>query len=182
VETAADIQDACSDLPLTAAEKAFAAEDGTAPLACWQLHASGDRPVIYVSADPVAIRHALVRVFAYMYEQLFVERLTALAPPAGQPALMAALAAFGSERDKIGVALLADAIPAGAQVVSRLSAFRAADTLRYGEFVLAEAADSYYCSPATRSTMNTRFPATRAAFVGTTANALARQLGPSWFD
>lgn len=177
---------------LTPDEKRFLGEAGSeAPIACWHA-ATNAPPVVYLGAGKIAnhdvslasnIKHNTVRMLAYVYSQYIPAQLQKRVAEAraGSASLSAAdaskvqqivaaiegvLAKFEQNRQALSAALFSDLRSVRSPAEARLKSFESSSGSRFRDFVLAEAIDSYYCSPGTR-----------ASFAQSTAQT-ARAFGP----
>lgn len=155
----------CGNAQMSAAEREFAGESGAVP-ACWTQPAPGNAPQIVLPEDINVIRHSLVRLFAYTFTEAFVATIqNASSGSLATKQAKDAAAGFVAEREKIATAFLADLKGMDRpQVYERLAAFNAEDKVRFGNYVYAEAVDSYYCSSKTRATFSKNFAKTWARF------------------
>lgn len=158
----------CAGTALAAAERELA---GSKPVrACWRQPEGGGAPEILIAGDEAVVRHSLLRLFAYVYSDFFVKKIAEPNAPApfNNAEWRAAALGFQERRGALAAALLADLSQAGAQAYTRLKAFSDRDATRFGNFVLAEAVDSYYCTATARDIFYNRFRGTWKLFTDTT--------------
>jgi len=147
----------CAGSSLAAAEKDLA---GNQPIrACWRQPEGGGAPELLIAGDETVVRHSLLRLFAYVYAEFFVTKIADPNAPApfNNAEWRAAAQGFQERRGALAAALLADLSQAGAQAYTRLKTFHDRDATRFANFVLAEAVDSYYCTPKARAIFENRF-------------------------
>jgi hypothetical protein len=149
---------------MSSAAKAFASEAGGPPGACWLVE--NHRLQVLVVDDPVVIRHSLVRVFGYLYSQFLAAGLSS------NKAALAGLTRLEDQEKSLSAAFLSDLKSSGNSQLEAMTGLETSHPRSFGDAVVAEAIDSYYCSGATRTSMETKFPATYAAF---TQGSLALQ-------
>lgn len=169
-----DAQAACNSVNLTEPEKAFASENakdvgGSFSFdGCWQIE--GGKVDIILTKDKAVIHHGLLRLFTYVYTQVFVRGVATL------PALADGVARFKHQRYTLGVALLQDLYAASPETAKTYEGFATADREAYENAAFSEAVDSHYCSATTRAVFEKRFPKTYAAFTGG-SDSIAKDFG-----
>lgn len=153
-----DAPQICRATPFSPEEKELAGQGG-APMTCWQQAQPGQPPRLVVAPNVVLIRHSLLRLFAYTYTEFFVARIASpKAPePFNKPEWRSAVQGFERSRDKLAVAFLADLNAQRSPSQALLAKFYTADAVRFGNYVFAEALDSYFCSAKARTTFATDF-------------------------
>jgi hypothetical protein len=139
-----------------------------------------------VTADVTKIRSSLLRLFAYWEAEYFIPGLRAPNVPAyfSTPEWKAYADAFITERGKIAASFLLDLKTMQGIDASKLNTFSSTDPNAFGNFIYANAVDSYYCSSVTRSEFMNQFRSTWNAFTDTGSKyATAKELGEpsSWF-
>ncbi len=169
----------CKDTPFSAGERELASSSGVIP-SCWHQDKPGIAPKIYISNDPKLIHHSLVRLFAYMYTEFFVARISDQSSPSTfqTPEWKEKLESFLAVRSDLAEAFLRDLKQGKYSTFDSLNKFRQKDANRFGNYVFAEALDSYYCSDETRATFQSQFPQTYKIFTDSTnPNAPSEQFG-----
>ncbi len=148
---------------------AFASESTDSVDACWDVW-DGKLEVI-VRDNEAAVHHALVRSFGYIYTQFYAARAPILAERKDvEDIVNKGMARFKGQRQKLGEALLKDLQDDPKAVRARFTLLAKTNSLDFGNFVIADSIDSYYCSPETRAVFKSEFPATWKVF---TEGALA---------
>lgn len=155
----------CQSTTFSQAEKEMAGAGG-AVQACWRQPAPGQPPEIVLPENKEVIRHSLLRLFAYTFTEAFVDTIkNSTSGSLATPEAKAAAAGFIAERGKIASAFLKDLKKLKRpSVYEKLSAFNARDAEKFGNFVYAEAIDSYYCSVEARATFQKSFKSTWKRF------------------
>ncbi len=155
----------CKDTPFSAAEQALSGSSAPTT-ACWKANKAGDAPVIYLGATTTDVRRGLLRLVGYTYTEFFVARIMAPGAPApfNGAAWQTAAQNFVATRDALAAAFLADSASGDPALSGRLNNFQVADAGKFGNFVFAEALDSYYCSAETRKTFGSSFQGTYRLF------------------
>lgn len=160
----------CASLKMSTAERDLASEGRPTLESCWLQERPGAAPVIHLLATTDAVRHGLVRAFAYFYTEFFIDR--ALKQEAHAPERQA----FMRDRDRLVTAFLTDLKRINAATYTRLDRFRRAAPERFAHAALAETIDSYYCSLQSQRIFESVYFETYGAF--TKGNrSLATQLG-----
>lgn len=177
-------QTECRSAPFTNAQRPLVGN--AEATSCW-LSPSGNQLLrMVVMADVTKIRSSLVRLFAYWEAEYFVPGLQGPNPPAyfNTAEWKAYADAFVTERGKIAASFLLDVRAMQGVDATKLTTFSSTDPNAFGNFIYANAVDSYYCSAATRSEFMNQFRNTWNAFTDVGSKyATAKELGePStWF-
>ncbi len=155
---------ACEGTPFTAEEKALNVS-AEPTRACWR-QTGGEPPELLIEADVAVIRTSLVRLGSYFFTEFLLPRLqNAQAPaPFNSPEWKNAASAVIAARTRLGEAFLEDLKGAPADTREKFVKLRDKDAVAFGNVVLAEAQDSYYCSKASRDVFRSKFEATWAVF------------------
>lgn len=175
--------EACRVSPLTAKERAYVKEADLQVDSCWLSSDKTSRPVIVLPADEKKIRHNLLRIMVFFYNEYLVARLDAVsAKKSKHDDVRNAIATFNKQKLTLMEAFLEDAAVFNLNAAKKLWDLRAEGPNRFANIVLAEAVDSYYCSPLTVQKFSTHFPRTWRAFSkGDNGASLAEQLGRQAF-
>ena len=179
-----DAQSQCRSAPFANSERPLVGN--AEATSCW-LSPSGSQPLrMVVMADVTKIRSSLLRLFAYWEAEYFIPGLRAPNVPAyfSTPEWKAYADAFITERGKIAASFLLDLKTMQGIDASKLNTFSSTDPNAFGNFIYANAVDSYYCSSVTRSEFMNQFRSTWNAFTDTGSKyATAKELGEpsSWF-
>lgn len=174
-----DAPSLCADV-LTEAEREFAGAASERQRACWRQAQVGAAPEIVLAASEADIHHSLVRMFAYVFSDLFIVRAELTQDPAfASQEWRQGIAGFKEARYELASALLSDLETSHAhETAARLEGFREQAGDRFEGFIAAEAVDSYYCSVASRAKFKEQFPKTYAAFTSAdNPHALVHQFG-----
>ncbi len=167
----------CKDTPFSAGEREMIGTPTAVP-ACWKIE--DKTPVIYMKPSIKLIRHNTVRMFGYFYTEFFVAKISDPAAPApfNDQKWKAAATAFVAERDALAANFLVDLEPANKALHERLAKIQASDAKSFGNYIFAEAIDSYYCSKAARATFEKDFKLTYQRFTAeSNANSVVSQFG-----
>lgn len=169
-----DLAGACGNAALSSAETRFATEGTGESVGCWDT--SGQRLVVAIK--PSAVRHGLVRLFGYIYTQFFVKKLgkSENLPEEYKKEITQGLARYGEQRDAVWTALLKDLATVNPAAKTRLTEAAESDAEGVKNTILGDVIDSRYCSSATDSELETKFPHTYCAFVAS-SKAMGKDLG-----
>jgi hypothetical protein len=150
----------CKDT-LTQAEIEFAGEGAKSIDVCWKDSKSKDRVDIYIKADKRVIRHSLVRIFAYLYTQFFVKRISENPDVASDITdnIKDLINRFRTQRRELAKSFMADT-----KAPKRLQALAQKDGTAFENYVFAEAIDSFYCSKKTYDAFKANFDKTFKSF------------------
>lgn len=153
---------------------------------CW-LMPSGNQPMrMVVMADVTKIRSSILRLFAFWMAEYFVPGLRSPSIPEyfQTPEWKAYADGFLTERGKIAASFMQDIKTMQGIDPTKLTTFSSTDPNAFGNFIYANAVDSYYCSATTRSEFMAQFRSTWNAFTDPSSKyATAKELGEpsSWF-
>lgn len=166
----------CRVSPLTAKERTYIKEASALVDSCWISSDKTKKPVIVLPADDKKIRHNLLRILVYFYNEYLVARLDAASVKKAKYEDVR-LAISGYKKDKMNLmeAFLEDAAVYNLNASKKLWDLRAAGESRFANIVLAEAIDSYYCSATTADKFAKHFSQTWKAFT-------RNEKGPSFSD
>ncbi len=168
----------CQGTPFSAGERELVGTPAKVP-ACWKIE-PGQGAVIYLSPSVKLIRHNTVRMFGYFYTEFFVAKISDPAAPAPftDKKWQAAATAFIAERDALAANFLVDLLPSNRPLHDSLEKIQTTDAKSFGNYIFAEALDSYYCSLSARSTFGREFKLTYQRFTNTeNANSVVNQFG-----
>ncbi len=168
----------CQGTPFSAGERELIGTPTKVP-ACWKIE-PGQGAVIYLSPSVKLIRHNTVRLFGYFYTEFFVAKITDPATPApfSDKKWQGAAAAFIAERDALAANFLVDLLPSNKPLHDSLEKIQAIDAKSFGNYIFAEALDSYYCSLKARDTFGTDFKLTYQRFTNAeNTNSVVNQFG-----
>lgn len=174
----ADTPTKCQGTPFSVGDAQMAGTPNALP-ACWKIE-PGVGPVIYMKPSVKLIRHATVRMFGYFYTEFFVAKvLDPLAPaPFNDLKWKDAATAFVAERDALAASFLLDLEPANKALHDSLVKVQATDAKSFGNYIFAEATDSYYCSAQSRETFGKQFNLTYQRFAnGANAHSATSTFG-----
>lgn len=155
----------CQNVKLSPAEKGLAGPNIVVP-ACWRQSAPGLPPEIVLPEDREVIRHSLLRMFSYVFAEAFVEGIeNAQSGSFATAEAKSAAAGFKAERASLAATFLEDLKALNRpEVYSKMLNFSKNDSVKFGNYVYAEALDSYYCSEKSRETFESMFSTTWLRF------------------
>jgi hypothetical protein len=133
---------------------------------CWIQEKANVAPQIFLSDDPVLIRHSTIRAFTYFFTEYFLTRINrpdVLSKIPQGHLWPAGIQEFENQRDAVSQAFLRDLDSKRSDLASGFRKAAALDPLKFKNAVLAEVLDSCYCSEKTRATFREQFPATWSA-------------------
>lgn len=155
----------CKSTKLTAKERSYIKEGGTEVDSCWQQANARTKPVIVLSNDEGKIRHNLLRVMVYFYNEYLVERLSkTTAKNKDYEAVQFAIKSYTAQKKKLMETFLEDAAAYNLNATKKLWDLRTDNEAKFANIVLAEAIDSYYCSGTTLGKFKKNFAQTHTAF------------------
>lgn len=173
----ADAKNKCKDTPVSQAEREMTGTIESIP-ACWKIESG--KPVIYLLTSVNLIHHNLVRMFGYFYTEFFVNLVQNAAAPAplNDAKWKEAATAFVAERDALANSFLLDLSASNKALHDQLLKIQTLDSAKFGNYIFAEALDSYYCSTATRQTFSQSFKTSYTRFTDKgNANSVVNQFG-----
>jgi hypothetical protein len=173
----------CKELGLTADDKEFVGADVPAVPACWRVQ-SGKKPELLLVNDAELARHALVRLFGYFLMEAFVDHVDDLKDGDVDGKVLDKLKALKGMRSDLAKAFLADLRaaadaernkaeapkPGEPSWVAAYDRFRKFDNesekqvAKFGNYVFAEAIDSYFCTSLSHQSFEKNFSRTYRAF------------------
>ena len=155
----------CKSTKLTAKERSYIKEGSAEVDSCWQQASSRSKPVIILSNDQGKIRHNLLRVMVYFYNEYLVERLSkATSKNKDHQAVQAAIKTYTAQKKKLMETFLEDAAVFNLNASKKLWDLRTDNEMKFANIVLAEAIDSYYCSGTTLGKFKKNFAQTHTVF------------------
>lgn len=184
IQASSNLKSKCSFK--TSSEKDFADEKTGAVTSCWRKKADESPPVIFVESRPEAIRHGLLRSFSFVYTQLFVESAAKVNVdlPQGDKkrVLSAALERFQLQKKLLVEGLLRDSANLGKEASVHLKNTQKTND-QFGDYVVAEALDSFYCSKSSNASMQAHFKDTFQAMTKGSGEigGIAHDLGKPWY-
>lgn len=148
---------ACAGAELTEGEKNLAGDKQVT--SCWL---AGDKVRIILPPKSAAIRHSLLRAISYFYTEVFVDRASLGIAPFDAADWKKELRSFRDTRDGLREAFLLDIELKDAAAHKKLTT--SLSEAKLGNYVYAEALDSYYCKASMadgqpRARFKARFPA-----------------------
>ncbi len=155
----------CKTTKLTTKERTYIKEGNAEVDSCWQQANARSKPVIVLPNDESKIRHNLLRVMVYFYNEYLVERLNkATAKNKDHQAVQVAIKSYTSQKKKLMEAFLEDAAVLNFRSSKKLWDLRTDNEDKFANIVLAEAIDSYYCSKTTLGKFQKNFTQTHTMF------------------
>jgi hypothetical protein len=173
----------CKSTKLTTKERSYIKEASAYVDSCWQQANSRTKPVIILSAEEDKIRHNLLRVMVYFYNEYLVDRLQkATVRNKDLAAVQTAIKSYNAQKKKLMETFLEDAASFNLNASKKLWDLRTDNEERFANIVLAEAIDSYYCSVTTLSKFKKSFSQTHSAFTEQPkGQSFAKLLGEPFF-
>jgi hypothetical protein len=176
IELLPNSAETCRVSPLTAKERSYIKEASAQVDSCWISSDKTKKPVIVLPADEKKIRHNLLRILVYFYNEYLVARLDAASVNKSRyEDIRQALSGYKREKLNLMEAFLEDAAIFNLNASKKLWDLRSAGESRFANIVLAEAIDSYYCSASTADKFSRNFTRTWRAFT-------RNEKGPSFSD
>lgn len=126
---------------------------------CWRAPDNKRSLQLILKPDALIIRQSLVRLFAYMYTEYFMERIQSndLSPSLQSAAWQKLISGFKVSRDKLSTAYLNDLSSEKSQQLELMKKYREKSPAAFGNMVFANAIDSYYCNQKTRTQLSKSF-------------------------
>jgi len=152
---------------MTNSEKEFSGQGGVAP-GCWKLE--NKKVVLVLPESEKAIRHGMLRLAGYVYSQVLSQAYKGKKN--------------GIEFDKRR-SLLAEAFKEDLKIKQKGMSPKLTKLAQskndFGNFVLAESIDSYYCNPETKASFQKNFPRAYQSF-SNGLNSFKGDLGKTYFE
>jgi hypothetical protein len=163
----------CSNA-LTSVQKTFAGEDGLGGEGCWK-QADG-KVSLFLPKNKKWIKHSTLRLSGYVYSELIGNK----ASGSSHGSIKSAAAVFRAQRKRVAQAFITD-MGGASKLDERMKKLAGSGTKDFGNYVLAETIDSYYCNQKTNSSFRKNFPKTFNAF-SSGKNNLRQDLGAAFWQ
>lgn len=126
---------------------------------CWQAPSHNQPLRLLLKPDVTAVRGSMLRLFAYLHAEYFMERLqdTRISAEFKTPPWQKLLSGFQATREKISAAFVEDLIAEGSPQLLLMKKYRENSPIAFGNMVYANAVDSYYCNQKTREHLAASF-------------------------
>jgi hypothetical protein len=165
IELQPNSAETCKNTKLSAKERSYIKEGNVEVDSCWLQPNSRSKPVIILSSEDGKIRHNLLRVMVYFYNEYLVERLNkATSNSEDQKPVQIAIKNYNAQKKKLMETFLEDAASYNFYASKKLWDLRSENESKFANIVLAEAIDSYYCSGKTLEKFQKNFAQTYRAF------------------
>lgn len=126
---------------------------------CWRAPDNKRSLQLILKPDALIIRQSLLRLFAYMYSEYFMERIQSngLPPSFQSSAWQKLINSFKVSRDKLSNAYLNDLSSEKSQQFELMKKYKEKSPAAFGNMVFANVIDSYYCNQKTRAQLSKSF-------------------------
>lgn len=174
----------CKTSKLTTKERTYLKEADAEVDSCWMQPNPNKAPIIVLPANAAKVRHNLLRVMVYFYNEYVIDRLsTSVLNKKQYQDVREAIAAFKVQKKDLMESFMDDASVYNFNASKKLWSLRSDNEDRFANMVLAEAIDSYYCSADTSAKFWKHFKSTHGVFSGENKkDSLAKALGNPEFS